>query len=108
VIAQIQSEHRSWVYHNFPDQQPHDPLLGLMEEVGELAHAHLKSTQGIRGLHNEILGHAEKIDAVGDIFIYLVSYCNSNAINLETAVWETWKKVKQRDWVANPSGEGFD
>ena len=37
-IADLQEEHRLWVEHNFPDQEQHQPLLGIIEEVGELSH----------------------------------------------------------------------
>jgi len=38
--------------------------MGLVEEVGELAHAHLKNEQGIRGTPEE---HVQaKVDAIGE------------------------------------------
>lgn len=78
----------------------HRPLLGVSEEVGELCHAHLKAEQKIRG---EELKHIEdKIDAIGDIIIYLLDYCEQQHINFEQAVQYTWEKVKQRDWKKNP------
>jgi NTP pyrophosphatase (non-canonical NTP hydrolase) len=73
-----------------------------MEEVGELAHAHLKHDQGIRGLEDQDLAHTQKVDAVGDIVIYLASYCTANNIDLEAAVKKTWEEVKARDWVTYP------
>ena len=104
-IEAWQDEHRMWLRHNFPDQDPYEPLLGLMEEVGELAHAHLKHKQGIRGLAG-LEAQAAKIDAVGDIFVYLMSYCNANDIDLETAITDTWAQVRERDWQADPTKGG--
>lgn len=102
MISQLQAEHLTWVEHNFPDQPGWQPLMGLVEEVGELAHAHLKGEQGIReGFERDAI-FAKKIDAVGDLFIYLMSYCNAEGIDLESAIEETWDLVKQRDWQANP------
>lgn len=101
-IEALQQEHLVWVQHNFPDalNDSSQGLLGLVEEVGELAHAQLKGIQGIRHTPEEI---AEmKIDAVADIFIYLMSYCNSEGIDAASAINSTWDKVAKRDWVANP------
>lgn len=95
-LNKLQEENDAWTYINFPTKEPDDPLLGLVEEVGELAHAHLKQKQQIRGTWKQ---HQDaKIDAVGDIVVYLSDYCNQNNINLEDAIRETWEKVKQRDW----------
>ena len=34
--AKLQTEQRPWVLHNFGPGQPHQPLLGMVEEIGEL------------------------------------------------------------------------
>lgn len=99
-IGELQTQHRMWLNHNFPDQPPHSPLLGIVEEVGELAHAHLKREQGIRRNENHDEG---VIDALGDLFIYMLSYCNTNFIDLEHVVMTTWRQVAQRDWIAFPN-----
>ncbi len=38
-----------WIEHNFPGPDMPNSLLGVIEELGELTHAHLKSKQNIRG-----------------------------------------------------------
>jgi NTP pyrophosphatase (non-canonical NTP hydrolase) len=101
-LAELQDRHRTWLQHNFPNQQPHDALLGLAEEVGELSHAHLKNQQGIREVDFRQLAE----DAIGDIVIYLASYCNTNGFDLSWCVEKTWRKVSQRDWVADPQKGG--
>jgi NTP pyrophosphatase (non-canonical NTP hydrolase) len=109
LISQWQSEHRTWLDKNFPNQQLHDPLLGIVEEVGELAHAHLKASQQIReyarAFDEAKFLHAAT-DALGDIFIYMMSYCNSNGIDLEVAIEQTWSKVSTRDWISDPTTGG--
>lgn len=100
TLSQLQSEVGEWSRKNFPNNQPYHPLLGVTEETGELAHAHLKMDQGIRGTPEE--HKLAKIDAVADIMIYLANYCDLNAINMELAVETTWANVKQRDWQKNP------
>jgi hypothetical protein len=48
-LRKFQQEQKDWSKRNFPTQNtPYRPLLGVMEEVGELSHAHLKAEQGIR------------------------------------------------------------
>lgn len=100
-LQALQREHKTWKEHNFPDEKEHQALLGLIEEVGELAHAHLKYEQRIRGYdrHRYV---TEALDAVGDIIIYLASYCNTNDLDLESAVMLAWEEVSDRDWIKYP------
>lgn len=101
LLSSLQREHARWLKYNFPNQMPHDALLGLAEEVGELAHAHLKHQQGIRALTEEEY-RRQAGDAIGDIVIYLASYCNTNGFNLAWEVTEAWNQVKVRDWRERP------
>ena len=107
-IARIQSEHKAWLAHNFPDQAPLDGFLGIVEEVGELSHAILKYKQGIRGhAAGEVDHYTEDVaDAIGDLFIFMCSFCNSNNLDLEYIILKTWDKVIVRDWQANPETGG--
>lgn len=100
-LFEFQQEHRKWLKHNFPDQQAHDALLGLIEEVGELAHAHLKAQQSIRGTSQK--HRADAVDAIGDIMIYLASYCNTNGYQLSGCLESAWSEVKDRDWIKYPT-----
>lgn len=95
----LQAEIGKWSRINFPGNKNYHPLLGLTEEVGELAHAHLKMEQGIRGNFAELT--EKKMDAVGDIVIYLIDYCERNGLNFADCVMRTWDEVKQRDWQKN-------
>lgn len=104
-IKDLQAEHQDWLAHNFPHQMPHQPLLGICEEAGELAHVHLKREQGIRRLGGDS-GYDLTCDALGDIFIYMMSYANSNHIDLEKAIEDTWARVVRRDWEADPVAGG--
>ena len=100
TIHLLQVEHKEWLNHNFPRQQGHDALLGLTEELGELAHAHLKSQQAIRGTLEE--HRLAAADAIGDIVIYLISYCNTNGFDLSKCIRDAWSEVKERDWINYP------
>lgn len=93
---------RRWAEKNFgPDVPVWQPLLGIGEELGELNHHFLKRAQGIRGTaeeHREAMG-----DAVADIFIYLVDFCNRERIDLDWEIRKAWTNtVSKRDWKANP------
>lgn len=96
TLKQLQEEQCDWVNHNFPGREAYYPLLGALEELGELAHAHLKSLQGIRGTPEH--HHASKVDAVADTIIFLADYCTANGIDMQDALEKTWASVKMRDW----------
>jgi NTP pyrophosphatase (non-canonical NTP hydrolase) len=98
TLKQLQEEQKPWVKHNFPERLDYHPFLGLMEEVGELAHSHLKLLQGIRVNEDH---HAKAKDAVGDIVIFLADYCSARGYDLQECVEKTWAEVKQRDWKTN-------
>lgn len=99
TLREIQAEQRAWVLRNFGERPAYHPLLGAVEELGELAHAHLKEEQGIRRNEN----HVENAkDAVADVVIYLMDYCSSRGFDMQEIVQSTWEKVRQRDWKANP------
>ena len=80
-INDFQEQQKVWALHNFGPGCSDHPLLGMIEETGELSHSLLKSLQGIRGDHEK---HAEEgRDAVGDVLIYLVDYCTKKGWSLE-------------------------
>lgn len=112
-IAELQAEHLEWQKYNFPNQTTEQAFLGMIEEMGELAHAQLKFQQGIRGYFTDgepdmILYRNDLEDGIADLFIFALGWCNGMGIDLESAIEHTWDKVKARDWQANPSGEGFN
>lgn len=95
----MQFEHRNWVDRNFGmNRDQDDPLLGLIEELGELSHSHLKLKQGIRVEEDH---ETKGKDAVGDIFLYLMDYCNLKEWDLESIIIDTLKEVHKRDWLQN-------
>lgn len=101
TLRQLQEEQRPWQKHNFPTRKPYFPLLGVVEEIGELAHAHLKAEQGIRGTKEELDAKAK--DAVGDAIVFLTDYCSACGYDIQEIIEEVWAEVKQRDWKANPT-----
>lgn len=64
ILRRIQAEQRPWVAHNFGDRPSWMPLLGIVEEAGELCDA-----EDQRNL-NDIS------DALADIMIFALDYCS--------------------------------
>jgi NTP pyrophosphatase (non-canonical NTP hydrolase) len=96
----LQLDLHRWRQRNFPNANATQQLLGVVEEVGELAHAHLKQIQGIRGTPEE---HDAAIkDAVADIVIYLLGYCSYRGLGLSSVLQQTATEVMKRDWLGNP------
>lgn len=101
TFRRLQAEVTEWTHRNFAEPHfPHRPLLGAVEELGELAHAHLKGEQGIRGTPEQHETDAK--DAVGDCIVYLADYCHERNWELQDIIEEVWSRVKRRDWRASP------
>ena len=92
----IQDEQYEWSRRNFGPQDAVLPLLGVAEEVGELCHAVLKQRQGIRVNEDHL---AMEKDAIGDIVIFLMDYCNRRGFNLLELINAAWDLVSARDWT---------
>ena len=88
---------------NFGAQPSYRPLLGAVEELGELTHAHLKGEQGIRHTPEAIT--AKKKDALADIIIYLCDYASREGLDLHEALNDAWAEVRLRDWTKKRSNE---
>jgi NTP pyrophosphatase (non-canonical NTP hydrolase) len=102
-LDSFQRQQKAWSEHNFPGQENWVPLLGVVEEVGELAHAHIKAHQGIRTDQDH---EAKGKDAVGDIMVYLAHYCTDRGWSLQECMEQTWARVAKRDWRADPASGG--
>lgn len=107
ALVEIQKIHKEWADRNFGSEGDGTlTLLGIQEELGELTHAHLKAKQGIRGTQEQ---HFDaKVDAVADIMLYLLDYCNRQGIDAYKALVQTAHKVWQRDWKRNPQDGRVD
>lgn len=103
TLEVLQVQLKPWAAHNFGERPSWMPLMGALEELGELAHAHLKTEQGIRTSEDH---RAAKVDALADIIVYLADYANVEGIDLHEAVEQTWAKVRRRDWKADSEKGG--
>ncbi|KKL97841.1 hypothetical protein LCGC14_1830410 [marine sediment metagenome] len=97
TLRRLQEEVGPWSASNFPGLTASDNLIGVAEELGELAHAHLKHHQG-RMTDEEYSEQAQ--DAIGDILVFLAGYCNSADFDLEALTEKVWSEVKRRDYTS--------
>lgn len=68
MFEQVQQDHDEWLRRMFPGPRPrHHGVLGAMEELSELI---------------EAKGEDEVADAVGDLVLFLISWCNSNGVKM--------------------------
>lgn len=65
-----------WAEKNFGINRK--PELGVIEEIGEAAHACLKKMQGIRGYDKEEKFIEDFTDSLGDCVIFLSDWCAIN------------------------------
>lgn len=99
-FRKLQNEVSTWSKKNFGEQAYIMPLMGMVEELGELHHGILKQLQGIRGDED----HEQQIaDAIGDLLIYTADFCARRGLDLQIIITNTWEKVKKRDWKKNPN-----
>lgn len=100
MLKKIQKEHLEWQLKNFGTLPPVDSIMGMIEEIGELCHAYNHEKWGVRGSLFNMRAKAK--DAVGDIAIFLMSYCSSMGFDLQDIIVDTWIEVSKRDWVKHP------
>lgn len=99
-LRQVQHESAIWREQNFQKAPGWGQLLGMGEELGEAFHAYLKRDQGIRGTSEE---HTAALrDAIGDLIIFTMGFCDTEKWDLEEIVSDTWREVMARDWTKRP------
>lgn len=106
-FKRLQAEQSEWWLRNFGPQEKDSDLLqflGVVEEVGEMAHAILKQRQGIRGTADA--NEAKLIDAVGDLTVFLASFCSMRQLDWGSIVWKVWEEVRKRDWTQERAENG--
>jgi hypothetical protein len=89
TLKQLQDEQRAWVAHNFPGRESWQPLMGIVEEFGELCDAGPIRTEGQR--------NPEADDALADIVIFLADYCSAMGWELEAVAMR-----KRQHWQYEP------
>jgi NTP pyrophosphatase (non-canonical NTP hydrolase) len=99
-LSKIQKRHYKWVKRNFGKPPAYQPLLGAVEELGELAHSHIKGESGIRGSADEHIAGGQ--DAIGDILLFLMQYCSRQGWDMQEILEATTREVWKRDWKEYP------
>jgi NTP pyrophosphatase (non-canonical NTP hydrolase) len=99
-LRSTQNRLRAWANYNFPNAPSWQPLLGVGEEMGELFHAFLKRSQGIRGTVEE--HRAAERDAIGDLLIYLMDFANREDHDIQECLEGAWEEIEDRDWQKFP------
>lgn len=85
----------------FGNQSTEASLLLLLEEVGELAKAVRKNTQGM-SVDTKRINNYDTIESeVADVLIVLISICNNLGIDLFDALKEKEKVNCSRTWRIN-------
>ena len=73
-LKQLQSEHNEWAERNFGAHEAWQPLVGMIEELGELAEARRE-------------GNVPKIlDAIGDVMIFMCDFCSCVSFDFDELV----------------------
>ena len=73
-LFEFQKEHQAWALKNFGQHEAWQPLLGIIEELGEYEEARAKGDI------------PEVLDAIGDVMIFMADYCSCEGFLLETIV----------------------
>jgi NTP pyrophosphatase (non-canonical NTP hydrolase) len=98
TLSEIQFAVGQWSAVQFPANTPLEPLEGMVEELGELAHARLKRRQGIRHTPEECV--AMERDAIGDMGIYLCDFASRTGIVLAAELERQGRRFA--GWRSNP------
>jgi NTP pyrophosphatase (non-canonical NTP hydrolase) len=100
-IRDTQAEILAWSTRNFgrpvPIAYDVSSFLGMVEEVGEIAHAVLKMSQNIKGTRAK--HEADVIDGIADLIVFTLDFAGRNGLDAESALERVWAKVKQRDFT---------
>ncbi len=106
-LTVMMNDLQTWSQKNFGDNKGINhlgPLIGMQEELGELAHIALKKHQDIRRDEEfskpDDLGILPEHDALADILVYWLDYCWRVGIQDPELLVEKvlYQRVLKRDW----------
>lgn len=78
TLGDVQRENKPWREYNFPKSPNHQPLLGVIEEIGELSEALIAVP----------LDMAKVKDAFGDIGVYACDLCTRLHLDIQK-MWDS-------------------
>jgi len=73
-LKTLQTEVAEWADYNFPNSLAWRPLMGIVEEAGELMQA--ETTYYTEDPINRDNARLASRDAIGDVFVYVAHYCH--------------------------------
>lgn len=94
VLPGYQEKMRHWHQRNFPVDRPGKSdriVLKLAEEVGELCRAQVNGFDEIKG--DRAHWHLCAEDAVGDVLLALLVYCNEQGVGVSQCLTPNWSEV---------------
>ena len=109
MIDLRQKELSDWADLNFGDLRADtmECIVGMIEELGELAHVVLKRKQRIREAADGGDFKLEIGDAFADVVIFGIQAMTCEGIDAEAVIKKTINTVLQRDFKNNPAGIGY-
>lgn len=78
------------VLYQIPENFKVAPLLGVVEETGEMVSAVMDMNRP-----------ADVEDAIGDLQVFLLNLCEFSGYDGDSALKGVWSMVRQRDWKKN-------
>lgn len=83
----------------FSEETVEQKMLMLIEETGELAKA-IRKDKSAMGIDKKKIGNYDTIESeIADVFIVLITVCNTLDINLFSAVKDKEEENIKRAWV---------
>jgi NTP pyrophosphatase (non-canonical NTP hydrolase) len=99
-IEEIQKQMSEWRHRNFSHTSIEGLFRKAMEELGELAEAGGKRLDGIG--RSPQMWEAKEKDAIGDITLVLLAYCEARGFSFMECLEAAWDEVGKRDFRRYP------
>lgn len=96
-INELIVEVRRWYKERGLDElsNPLSQCMKVVEEVGELVSELNKVSQDLY-THKDLSQNENIQDAVGDVMISLMNFCNISNVHLTTCVYKSYNQIKNR------------
>lgn len=100
-----QRQINEWQDRNFGPQTTETMVLGMMEEIGEVARYLVKRRNRIR---SEVSQPGTVPHEIGDVIVFALQVLTNEGWEAERVLGETFERVLARDWKLNPENGGDD
>ena len=107
TLHQLQEDQGQWSKDRHTEEARRNHmarLAHLQEELGELARVDRWEADDLEGRLNREAMDVTRRDAVGDVVIVMAAYCNARELDLEAAVHQALREIRDRpDLEVRPS-----